>query len=415
MFFNIKEAILSAILAGILIFPVFGWRLFKSGGQFETRFEPANILLTMGVVFAIFLCRPLWSQMLKVMPKFRSLELDDEQQGRVIRWFFIAAFLFPVLMILQRVTWPGRDYRVVIDVSSIALTYVILGLSLNIIVGYAGLLNLGHVAFYGIGGYVFGCLFKFFGWGFWSSLPVAVFAAGLAGFLVSLPLLRLRGDYLAIVTLAFAEILRQVFNNEVPLFGGPDGIAGLPKPAVMGFEMLRRGDDTFHSLLGLTYDSRHMVIWLYFIVLALTLVTYLVSQRLLKMPLGRALEALREDEIACQSLGINPAPVKIWAFTIGSAMAGAAGAFFATRNTMINPDCFQFLESIMILVAVVLGGMGSNLGVIIGSIVIVMIQEYGRDLAEYRMLVFGVLLVVMMLWKPQGFLPAKRKSVELPS
>jgi len=187
---------------------------------------------------------------------------------------------------------------------------------------------------------------------------------------------------------------------------------------VFGIEMARtasvEGGTTFHDMLGLTYQGGHMVIFLYFLGLLLVLFTYFVTSRLIRMPMGRAWEALRDDEIACRSLGINPTKIKLSAFTLGAAFAGLAGSFFAARQGLVNPESFTFIESALILAIVVLGGMGSQLGVILAAILLTILPEVARSFAEYRMLIFGLVMVLMMIWRPQGLLPATRPHVELP-
>ena len=293
-----------------------------------------------------------------------------------------------------------------------------LGLGLNIVVGFAGLLDLGYVGFYAVGGYTYALLNQAFGLSFWECLPISAGMAALFGFLLGFPVLRLRGDYLAIVTLGFGEIIRQLLNNLTSLTGGPDGIYGIPKPTVFGIPMTRSaGEDgarTFHDLLGLDYSGEHMVIFLYLLALLLVGVTLFVTSRLIRMPMGRAWEALREDEIACRSLGLNPTRIKLSAFTLGATFAGLAGAFFAARQGLVNPESFTFIESALILAVVVLGGMGSQLGVIIAAILLTVLPEVARGFAEYRMLLFGLVMVLMMMWRPQGLLPASRPHVELP-
>ncbi|MGC4241290.1 MAG: high-affinity branched-chain amino acid ABC transporter permease LivM, partial [Herbaspirillum sp.] len=296
--------------------------------------------------------------------------------------------------------------------------YVVLGLGLNIVVGFAGLLDLGYVGFYAVGAYTYALCNQYFGLSFWECVPLSAAAAALFGFLLGFPVLRLRGDYLAIVTLGFGEIIRLLLNNMTSLTGGPDGISGIPKPTVFGVVMARNplteDGTTFHQLLGLTYQGGHMVIFLYFLALLMVLFTYFVTSRLLRMPMGRAWEALREDEIACRSLGINPTRVKLSAFTLGAAFAGLAGSFFAARQGLVTPESFTFIESALILAIVVLGGMGSQLGVILAAILLTVLPELARSFAEYRMLIFGLVMVLMMMWRPQGLLPATRPHVELP-
>jgi branched-chain amino acid transport system permease protein len=291
-----------------------------------------------------------------------------------------------------------------------------LGLGLNIVVGFAGLLDLGFVGFYAVGAYTYALLYHWAGWGFWQALPLSGFMAGLFGFMLGFPVLRLRGDYLAIVTLGFGEIIRLLLINLYTFTGGPDGISSIPKPTVFGMPMARRaseGQITFHQFMGWSYDTQDVIVYLYLMALVLALVTLYVSNRVVRMPIGRAWEALREDEIACRSLGLNPTRIKLSAFTMGATFAGLGGAFFAARQGLVNPESFTFIESALILAIVVLGGMGSQVGVILAAIVLTVLPEVAREFAEYRMLIFGLVMVLMMIWRPQGLLPVKRPQVEL--
>jgi branched-chain amino acid transport system permease protein len=310
---------------------------------------------------------------------------------------------------------PFFASRGAVDIATLILIYVMLGIGLNIVVGLAGLLDLGYVGFYAVGAYTYGLLAEYAGWGFWQALPVAGAAAALFGFLLGFPVLRLRGDYLAIVTLGFGEIIRLLLRNMTEVTGGPNGIGGIPKPTVFGLSFDRRapeGMQTFHEFFGLTYDPALKVVVLYLIALLLVLAALFIVNRLIRMPIGRAWEALREDEIACRALGLNPTAIKLSAFTLGAAFAGFAGSFFAARQGLVTPESFTFIESAMILAIVVLGGMGSQLGVILAAIVMVMLQEM-RGFAEYRMLVFGAVMIIMMIWRPQGLLPMQRPHLEL--
>ena len=252
-------------------------------------------------------------------------------------------------------------------------------------------------------------LYHWGGWSFWEALPFSGAMAALFGFVLGFPVLRLRGDYLAIVTLGFGEMIRLLLINLNTLTGGPDGISGIPKPSVFGLEMTRRasteGGTTFHDFFGLTFQNQHMVIYLYMMALLLALITLFVSTRLIRMPVGRAWEALREDEIACRSLGLNPTRIKLSAFTLGATFAGFGGAFFAARQGMVNPESFTFIESALILAIVVLGGMGSQVGVILAAVLLTVLPELAREFAEYRMLMFGLVMVLMMMWRPQGCCP----------
>ncbi|MCT4535138.1 branched-chain amino acid ABC transporter permease [Halodesulfovibrio sp.] len=274
------------------------------------------------------------------------------------------------------------------------LLYVILGLGLNIIVGVAGLLFLGHAAFYAIGAYSYALLNHYFGIGFWIALPLGGLFACLGGIMLAFPVLRLRGDYLAIVTLGFGEIIRLVLENWSDLTGGPSGISNIDRPGLFGMELS-------------VADAN---IYIYYIVLALAIITMIAVQRLKNSRIGRALQALREDEIACQAMGIDRVNVKLMAFGLGTAWAGFAGVIFAAKTTFINPASFTFMESAIILSIVVLGGMGSNLGVILGSAFLVLMPEYLRAFSEYRMILFAAAMVLMMVFRPQGLIAPKGRK-----
>ncbi|MFK8033397.1 MAG: high-affinity branched-chain amino acid ABC transporter permease LivM, partial [Hyphomicrobiales bacterium] len=290
---------------------------------------------------------------------------------------------------------------------------------LNIVVGLAGLLDLGYVAFYAVGAYSFALLAQYFDLGFWICLPLAGVLAAFWGIILGFPVLRLRGDYLAIVTLAFGEIIRVVLLNWYEFTGGPDGLSGIPRPTFFGIDFTR-GEGGFADTFGLTYSPIHRIIFLYYVILALALLTNFVTMRLRRLPVGRAWEALREDEIACRSLGMNTTNTKLTAFAIGAMFAGFAGSFFATRQGFISPESFTFIESAIILAIVVLGGLGSQIGVVIASVVLIGGFEVFREFADYRMLIFGLLMVVIMVWKPRGLITTrnpsaiykKRKSIE---
>ncbi|ATM01187.1 high-affinity branched-chain amino acid ABC transporter permease LivM [Aeromonas sp. CA23] len=325
--------------------------------------------------------------------------------------------LTAVLVLLFAVSWPFMASRGAIDLATLTLIYIMLGLGLNVVVGLAGLLDLGYVGFYAVGAYSYALLNTYFGLSFWECLPIAGLTAATFGFLLGFPVLRLRGDYLAIVTLGFGEIIRILLNNMTSLTGGPNGISGIPKPTLGGLEFNRTVKDggfgTFHDFFGIAYNANHKVIFLYLMALVLVVATLFVINRLLRMPLGRAWEALREDEIACKSLGLNPTIIKLTAFTIGACFAGFAGSFFASRQGFISPESFVFIESAIVLAIVVLGGMGSQIGVVLAAIVMTVLPELAREFNEYRMLMFGLLMVFMMIWRPQGLLPMTRPHLEL--
>ena len=404
---NFSAALIAALMAGVIIAPIFGLQIVQQGMQTHLKPEWTMVFVGMAIVFVVQFLRPwLKKQFAGKVKKLPSIPvLSDKARGRFI--------LFLVLVAL---VWPFFGGRAQVDLATLVLIYVMLGLGLNIVVGFAGLLDLGFVGFYAVGAYTYALLYHWAGWGFWQALPLAGGMSALFGFILGFPVLRLRGDYLAIVTLGFGEIIRLMLTNLYSLTGGPDGISGIPKPTVFGYPMVRRaaeGQTTFHQLVGWKFDNQDVIIYLYLMALCLALFALFVSTRLIRMPIGRAWEALREDEIACRSLGLNPTRIKLSAFTMGAMFAGFGGAFFAARQGLVNPESFTFIESALILSIVVLGGMGSQVGVILAAIILTVTPELAREFAQYRMLVFGMVLVIMMVWHPQGLLPVKRPQVEL--
>ncbi|WP_292500967.1 high-affinity branched-chain amino acid ABC transporter permease LivM [Methylobacterium sp.] len=312
-----------------------------------------------------------------------------------------------------------------IDLGILILTYVMLGWGLNIVVGLAGLLDLGYVAFYAVGAYSYALLSTVFGLSFWICLPLAGLFAAAFGVLLGFPVLRLRGDYLAIVTLAFGEIIRLVLINWVDFSGGAAGLSSIPRASFFGIPFTA-GEGGFAQTFGLAFSPMHRIVFLYYLILALALITNLVTLRMRRLPLGRAWEALREDEIACRSLGIDTTMTKLTAFALGAMFAGFAGSFFAVRQGFVSPESFNFLESAIILAIVVLGGMGSQIGVAIAAIVMVGAPELLRNLTflkavfgegfdpnEYRLLLFGLAMVCMMVWRPRGLISERTPSVRL--
>ena len=302
--------------------------------------------------------------------------------------------------------------RYLLDLGILVLTYVMLGWGLNIVVGLAGLLDLGYVAFYAVGAYAYALLAQSTGWSFWVCLPVAGILAAFWGVLLGFPVLRLRGDYLAIVTLAFGEIIRLVLLNWQSFTGGPNGISGIPRPSFFGIPFTAT-EEGFAARFGLEFTPMHRIVFLYYVILALALLTNWVTLRLRRLPIGRAWEALREDEIACRALGINTTNTKLTAFSIGAMFGGFAGAFFATRQGFISPESFTFGESALILAIVVLGGMGSQVGVAVAALVMLGGFELFREFDQYRMLIFGLAMVVIMIWRPRGLVSTRDPSVYL--
>lgn len=405
---QVQHAFFAALLAGVIIAPIFGFQILRVGTQTALQPDWPIIFIGMALVFFFQLVRP----------QLASIFAKRQQSISLPHLTPASRRLLMVIIIIGALVWPFYGGRAQVDLATLVLIYIMLGLGLNIVVGFAGLLDLGFVGFYAVGAYTYALLFHWAGWGFWSSLPAAGAMAALFGYLLGFPVLRLRGDYLAIVTLGFGEIIRLLLINLYPITGGPDGISSIPKPTVFGYVMARRapeGEITFHDLMGWKFANVDVIIYLYILALLLALVTLFVSNRLIRMPIGRAWEALREDEIACRSLGLNPTGIKLSAFTIGAMFAGFGGAFFAARQGLVNPESFTFIESALILAIVVLGGMGSQLGVILAAVLLTVVPELARMFADYRMLIFGLVMVVMMAWRPQGLLPVKRVHVELRS
>jgi len=273
-----------------------------------------------------------------------------------------------------------------LDTLSLAALYAMLAVGLNVTVGFAGLLDLGYAAFYGIGAYAYAIASTHIGIPFWIGLPIGGLAAACAGILLGVVTLRLRGDYLAIVTLGFIQIAYLIFNNWESVTGGPNGIMRIPRPTLGG-------------ALRLTRPAHFYVLTLLLLVL-----TVVIVHRLVHSQIGRGWLAIREDETAAAAMGIDTTRMKILAFALGAGIAGTAGVVFAAKYAFISPESFSFQESVRILSMVVLGGMGSINGVILGAFLLTILPELLRDLSDYRMLIFGIILVAMMILRPQGLL-----------
>jgi branched-chain amino acid transport system permease protein len=345
-----------------------------------------------------------------------------------------ALALYPVIVVLVLAVYTGSmaggfqgSLKWVDNFGIQILIYVMLAWGLNIVVGLAGLLDLGYVAFYAVGAYAYALLGTQYGLSFWILLPAAGAMAAFWGVLLGFPVLRLRGDYLAIVTLAFGEIIRLVLINWRDVTNGSAGISGIPKVTFFGLMTFNVSDPNYIAkVLHIATSSAYYKIFLYYLILGLCLLTAFVTIRLRRMPVGRAWEALREDEIACRSLGINTTTTKLTAFATGAMFGGFAGAFFAARQGFVSPESFVFLESAIILAIVVLGGMGSLVGIAIAALVMIggteILREldflkvvFGPDFTPelYRMLLFGMAMVIVMLWKPRGFVGSREPTAFL--
>ena len=411
--FLLKEAGLTALVAFVLALPLIGFKTITGGGRLEFVFRWEVLLATVAIIFfgrlTLAAVRDTWGKKGSVSTRFIRLSENIKKRRLFLTILIIAAALvFPFM--------PEVDRRLV-DLATLVLIYVMLGWGLNIVVGLAGLLDLGYVAFYAVGAYTFALLGTVYDWSFWTCLPIAGAVAAMFGILLGYPVLRLRGDYLAIVTLGFGEIIRIILTNWVALSGGPNGIAGIPRPTLFGLEFTRRTREghSFHEYFDLPFSGDYRIIYLYYVILILALITNLFVVKIRKLPIGRAWEALREDEIACRALGINPVNVKLSAFALGAMFGGFAGSFFASRNGFISPESFTFIESAIILAIVVLGGMGSQVGVVLAAAAIVLLPEALRDFSEYRMLVFGMAMVLVMVWRPRGLLANREPTITLNS
>jgi len=419
---RIKDGLSTALVALILGIPMIGLVTVDEGGKLvvHTRWMLLGIF-----VLVVFFGRIVLQAMFDAIKKRKHAKAASAalaaQQRPTTEVGSKRDLLKPLgwLLLGMSIALPifFSDNRYVVDTATTVLIYVMLGWGLNVVVGLAGLLDLGYVAFYAVGAYTYALLSTQFGWGFWEALPVAGATAAFFGLILGWPTLRLRGDYLAIVTLGFGEIIRIILVNWTDFSGGPNGISSIPRPTFFGLPFKAPTDDgptTFAQFFGLEFSPDHRVIFLYYLILVLALLTNVFVSRLRKLPIGRAWEAVREDEIACKALGMNVTNVKLSAFALGAMLGGFAGVFFASRQGFISPESFVFTESAIILAIVVLGGMGSQLGVVLASLVLVLLPEIGRDFAEYRMLLFGLAMILIMVWRPGGLLAHREATMKAP-
>jgi branched-chain amino acid transport system permease protein len=403
----LKSGALAAIVAFGLFSLLIGIRT-DQGPTGALELEPR--LMALGAFLAVAFVGGFLRGWLAGEPLDFTSYVPDEIKAavtQVARFFGLALLAFAIV---EPIVFYNNRY--VLDLGILVLTYVMLGWGLNIVVGLAGLLDLGYVAFYAVGAYSYALLAQNFGWSFWICLPIAGLLAAGWGVILGFPVLRLRGDYLAIVTLAFGEIIRLVLLNWQSFTGGPNGVSGIPRPSFFGIPFTA-DEKGFAATFGLEFTPTHRIVFLYYVILALALLTNWVTLRLRRLPVGRAWEALREDEIACRSLGINTTTTKLTAFAMGAMFGGIAGSFFATRQGFISPESFTFSESALVLAIVVLGGMGSQLGVAVAAFAMLGAFELFREFAQYRMLVFGIAMVLIMIWRPRGLVATRTPSVAL--
>ncbi len=433
---NAAAAVKDAILAGVIALGIFGPLVGLKSEQnmrnelvLTTRWGLVAIIVGIVIVGRFLLTTVIW-------PTLRARKMRDKpaptaaqiaRRSAIAKWFpstsLVFLFLYPAIVV-SLVGFQG-SLKWVDNFGIQILIYVMLGWGLNIVVGLAGLLDLGYVAFYAVGAYSYALLSIHFGLSFWLLLPLAGILAALWGIMLGFPVLRLRGDYLAIVTLAFGEIIRLVLINFRELTNGSAGISSIPKITLFGipFDASPNG---FAKMFGLPLSSAYYKIFLYYLILLLALLTAYVTIRLRRLPVGRAWEALREDEIACRSLGINTTNTKLTAFALGAMFGGFAGSFFAARQGFVSPESFVFMESAVIVAIVVLGGMGSMIGVALAAVAMIGGTEMLRELDflkavfgnnfdpdQFRMLFFGLAMVLVMIWKPRGFVGNREPSVFL--
>ncbi|MBV1707457.1 MAG: high-affinity branched-chain amino acid ABC transporter permease LivM [Hyphomicrobiales bacterium] len=421
-----KQAAWAAVAAAALSFPIL---LFRAGANINNMLVVrSRPLLVLGLVAAIFVARffiVIWQSGRTTRVKSSGIGISPQTAFQLKALLVVLLIAYPFIM--YWLTGPFGSLKWINNYGIQILIYVMLGWGLNIVVGLAGLLDLGYVAFYAVGAYSYALLSTKFGLSFWICLPLAGILASLWGMILGFPVLRLRGDYLAIVTLAFGEIIRMILINWTAFSNGYAGIASIPHVSFFGLPF--EDDDThltFASFFHLHFMPIQQTIFLYFLILALALLTYFVTMRIRRLPIGRAWEALREDEIACRSLGINTTITKLTAFSLGAMFAGFAGSFFAVRQGFVSPDSFTFIESATILAIVVLGGLGSQIGVAFAAALMIGGTEILRELGflkyifgpqfdpvQYRMLIFGAGMVVMMIFRPRGLVSTRTPSIFL--
>ncbi|MEA2857463.1 MAG: branched-chain amino acid transport system permease protein [Methylobacteriaceae bacterium] len=422
----LKDAALAAIITAGLAFPILALRAepdidnrLTLQGRWSWLFIASAIVFVGRFLLALFDVRPR-----RKPATDAALPASAYRAARFIGPAGLALlFVFPLAVFAA--LGPQGSLKWIDNYGIQILIYVMLGWGLNIVVGLAGLLDLGYVAFYAVGAYSYALLSTTFGLSFWLCLPLAGILAAFWGMLLGFPVLRLRGDYLAIVTMAFGEIIRIVLVNWSVVTNGDAGISSIPRASFFGLPFTA-GPNGFAATFGIKFSPIHRVIFLYYLILCLAVLTNFVTVRLRRLPIGRAWEALREDEIACRSLGLDTVKLKLAAFALGAMFGGFAGAFFSVRQGFVSPSSFTFIESATILAIVVLGGRGSQLGVALAAVVIIGGSEILRELdflkqifgeefdpTQYRMLIVGMAMVMMMNWRPRGLVATRAPTIAL--
>ncbi len=397
---TLLRSVLAAVVTLILTGPLSG--LVLNGYGFDTRFKVPLQIAAAVLIFRLLagLLPEGW-----LVPAQRH---EATPRAPRLKPYQLILSGFVLYLALASLALFASKYWLAVGI--LALIYILLGLGLNVVVGFAGLLDLGFVGFYAVGAYGYALGHQYLGLGFWAAIPLAAVLAGLFGMILGFPVLRMHGDYLAIVTLGFGEIIRLVLNNWMTFTGGPNGVDA-PAPTFFAWEFKNRatqGGVPFHEAWGLEYSSGMLDAFIFLVLLTVVGLTIYAVSRLRGMPIGRAWEALREDEIACRSLGLNHVWTKLSAFAMGASIGGVAGVFFAASQGFVSPVSFSFFESALVLAIVVLGGLGSVYGVILAALFLTFMPEVLREFADYRMLIFGFAMVIIMIWRPRGMIQQRR-------
>ncbi len=369
-----------------------------------------NGTLTFEKTFTVWLCIVVGTficLLLYVLKKGGYLAVATRPLAGVLKPVTATAEKMPnsvwqIALLAAAICYPLLTSRYAQDVAINVLVYICLGLGLNVVVGLCGMLDLGYIAFYGVGAYTYALLNVHFGMSFWVCVPIAGLLAVIAGCIIGYPTLRMRGDYLAIVTLGFGEIVRIILNNWMSLTNGPNGILGIKPPAIYW--------PSFEHGFSMHLVYLRSLQYLFYIALALAVGTIIAVRNLNFSRVGRAWESIREDETAAELMGVNTFHYKLLAYAMGALFAGMAGTFFCARMLFVSPGSFTFLESAMVLSMVVLGGMASIPGVILGAAALIALPEVFRAFHTYRMMIFGLTMILMMLFRPEGLIPTKRMS-----
>ena len=419
---NLKSALFSALLVWAVAYPVLGLKLTIVGINIEVHNTSTFTLSVIAICSLLMFVRVLFNQQLTTawrnspsLPKVPTKATNFLTLPSTQRWIILG-------LVVVALIWPFYGSRGAVDIATLILIYVMLGLGLNIVVGLAGLLDLGYVGFYAVGAYTYALLAHYFGLSFWICLPLAGLMAATFGFLLGFPVLRLRGDYLAIVTLGFGEIIRIFLNNldhPVNLTNGPKGLGQIDSVKIFGLDLAKR-----QELFGFDINSVTMY---YYLFLALVLITIVICYRLQDSRIGRAWMAIREDEIAAKAMGINTRNMKLLAFGMGASFGGVSGAMFGAFQGFVSPESFSLMESVMIVAMVVLGGIGHIPGVILGAVLLSALPEVLRyvagplqamtdgriDSAILRQLLIALAMIVIMLLRPRGLWPAPERGKSL--